>query len=197
MKYLKLKDIKRLYFDYAQIAKALGVGLSSARVSANRYVTQGFLIRIRRNLYILRERWDSLTIEELFEIANLIQVPSYISLMTALGYYEVTTQIQRDYIESLAVKRTKGLNVEGRSFNFTRIDKRLYFGFSREKGFFIASPEKAFLDAFYLMSFNKYKFDLSSIDFNKLDMTKTKKMARCFPKRTQEALKNYGYFKKT
>ena len=85
MKYLKLKDIRKLYFGYEDIAAALGVAIGSARVSASRYVTQGFLIRIKRNIYILKERWDALTTEEIFSLSNLIQVPSYISLMTALS----------------------------------------------------------------------------------------------------------------
>lgn len=197
MQYLKLKKIKKLYFGYPEIARALGIKERSARVSANRYVARGYLVRIKRNIYILRERWDGLSTEELFGFANLLQVPSYVSLMTALGYYEITTQIQRSYVESLAVKRTKVVEVGGRTFRFTRIDKSLYFGFSREKGFFIASPEKAFLDAAYLTVSKKYTFDPSSIDYSKLDMAKIKIIAKLYPKKTQEALRKYGYITKT
>ena len=189
MRYSKLKNIRKLYFGYEDIARALGISPESAMVSASRYAAQGLLVRIKRNLYLLRERWESLSPEEAFSLANLMQVPSYISLMTALSYYEITTQIQRDFIESLAVKRTREIELDGRAFNFTRIDKSLYFGFSREKGFFIATPEKAFLDALYFTSLKKYKFDLTSIDFAKLNMNKVKIMARLFPKKTQEALK--------
>lgn len=197
MRYAKLKSIRKLYFGCAEIAKALGITTGSARVSANRYAAQGFLVRIKRGFYVLKEQWDALSVEEIFGLANLMQVPSYISLMTALSYYEVTTEIQRDFVESLALKRTKEVKAGGRAFNFSRIDKRLYFGFSREKGFFIASPEKAFLDAFYLMTARKYRFDLTSIDFRKLNMAKLKTMAKLFPKKTQEALREHGYFTKT
>lgn len=189
MRYLKLKNIRKLYFGYEEIARVLGISSGSARVSATRYVTQGFLIRIKRNLYILKERWDALTTEEKFSLANLMQVPSYISLMTALSYYEVTTEVQMDFIESLALKRTKEIGVDGRIFNFTRIDKGLYFGFSRKNGYFIATPEKAFLDAIYLMSLKRYKFDITSIDFSKLKTDKIKDAVKRFPKKTQEVLK--------
>jgi len=197
MKYLDLKKIDKLYFGYGEIARAIGITPGSAKVSANRYVRQGYLVRVKRNLYILKDRWDRLSAEEVFTIANLIQVPSYISLMTAMSYHEVTTQIQRDFIESIAVKRTGAAEVSGRTFNFTRIDKRLYFGFGRENGFFIAAPEKAFLDAVYLKSLKKYNFDLSSIDFGKLDMAVIRRMAGKFPVKTQKALEEYGYFRKT
>lgn len=196
MNYAKLMRIEKLYFGYEEISNILGITLTSARVSANRYVKQGLLVRIKRNLYVLRERWNALTIEEKFSLANLMQVPSYISLMTAMSYYEVTTQIQRDFIESIALKRTKEVEIEKTLFSFTKIDKKLYFGFSREKGFFIASPEKAFLDAIYLKSINRYSFDLASIDFSRFDRTKMKMLAKAFPKKTQRIMEKYGYLKK-
>lgn len=197
MTYPKLKKIRKLYFGYEDIARALGVTANSAMVSASRYVAGGFLVRLKRNLYLLRERWEALTVEETFSLANLIEVPSYISLMTALSYYEITTQIQRDFIESLAIKRTKKIEISGKTFSFTRMDKALYFGFVRDNGFFIATPEKAFLDALYLTSFKKYRFDMTSVDFTKLDMKKIKIMIKLFPKKTQGALKKYGHLTKT
>lgn len=195
MNYLKLRLIDKLYFGYEEIARALGISLKSAAVSANRYVRQGFLIRAKRNIYVLRERWEAAAKEEAFTIANILEVPSYISLMTAMDYYDVTTQIQRNFVESIAIKRTKETVIDNTVFDFRRIDKRLYFGFLREKGFFIASPEKAFLDAVYLKSIKRYDFDLTSIDFGKLDKTKLKLIGKSFPAKTREAMKRYGYLK--
>ena len=186
MNYTRLKAIKKVYFGYAQISKVLGITPESARVTANRYVGQGMLLRVKRNLYVLRDRWDALTLEEVFAMANMVQVPSYISLMTALGYYEITTQVQRDFIESVAVKRTKKISVLDTAMNFTKIGQGLYFGFVKEKNFFIATPEKAFLDAIYLMSLARYNFDLSSVDRDKLDMAKIKAVAGKFPQKTRQ-----------
>ncbi len=196
MNYARLRDIKKLYFGYEEIAKALGITPESAMVSANRYAAQGILLRVKRNIYILRGRWDALTQEEKFAVANLAQVPSYISLMSALGYYEITTQMQRDFIESVAVKRTKEIRILDTTLNFTKISKGLYFGFVKEKGFFIATPEKAFMDAAYLMSLKRYGFDLSSIDRGKLDMSKIRVIAEKFPQKTREVLRKYGYIAK-
>ena len=186
-----LKKIKKLYFGYEEIARSLAIAHDSARVSANRYVKQGYLVRVKRNIYVLKEKWVTLTKEEQFVLANMAQVPSYISLMTALDYYELTTQLQRDFIESIAVKRTKEVKVENTVFNYTKIAKNLFLGFVRKKGFFIAEPEKAFLDILYLVSLKRYSFDLSSIELDKLNFVKLKLMARKFPKKVQEALKTY------
>ncbi|MCM8790075.1 MAG: hypothetical protein NC938_00015 [Candidatus Omnitrophica bacterium] len=197
MKYAKLTAIDKLYFGYEEIGRALGISDKSARVSANRYVRQGFLIRIKRNLYVLKERWSAFGREEKFILANIAQVPSYISLMTALDYYEVTTQVQRNLIESVALKRTKSIEAGDDIFNYSKIDARLYFGFSRKNGFFIAAPEKAFLDAVYLLSLKRYRFDLASIDPDRLDKAVLCSMARKYPRKTKKALESYGYFKNT
>ncbi len=194
MKIQELNTISKFYFGHEEIAKVLGISIPSSKVSANRYVSQGLLVRIKRNIYVLKERWAFLEREKKFVLANLAQVPSYISLMTALDYYEITTQIQRDFIESVAVKRTKEIAVENTVFNFTKIKSNLYIGFKKEKDFFIATPEKAFLDALYLMSLGRYSFDSASINFSKLNRAEIKKLAKKFPLRTQKLLKKNGYF---
>ncbi|MDL1960020.1 MAG: hypothetical protein LWX01_00400 [Deltaproteobacteria bacterium] len=195
MRFLQLQNIEKLYFGYEDIARALGITLQSAKVTANRYTKQGLLIRLKRNIYVLKERWISIDREQEFLLANIIQVPSYISLMTALDYYEITTQVQRDFVESVAVKRTKGVEIEQTFFNYTKINTDLYSGFSRIRGFFIAVPEKAFLDAVYLMSFGRYRFDIPSIDFSKLNLEKIEYVARLFPLKTQSFLNKNEYFR--
>ena len=193
----ELKKIKRLYFGYEDIAKALGISRPSAKVTANRYVRHDLLVRVKKNMYVLKEKWDTAGTEEKFIIANLAQVPSYISLMTALDYHEITTQVQRDLFESVAVKRTKEISVDRTVFQYTRINADLYFGFVKQKGFFMATPEKAFLDAIYLMSLGRYDLDLASMDIDKLDRVQLKGMVRKFPLKTQKVLENHGYLGKT
>ena len=195
MKLQELNKIPKLYFGIADIAKALGISAASARVSASRYVKLGALVRIKRNIYVLREVWYEAGREEKFVFANLGQTPSYISLMTALAYYEITTQIQRDFLESIAVKRTKEIKVGDSLFRYTKITSALYFGFKKEKKFFIASPEKALLDAFYLISYGRYALDMSALDAEKLDRDEIRRQSEKFPIKTKEMLKTYGYLK--
>jgi hypothetical protein len=69
----------------------------------------------------------------------------------------------------------------------------LYFGFRKEKGVFIASPEKALLDAFYLMSYGRYALDISALDAEKLDRQMIKQLSSEFPLKTRKMLKKHGY----
>jgi predicted transcriptional regulator of viral defense system len=195
MKFLELRTIPKLYFGYEEIARVLGINLASARVSASRYVRQGLLVRIKRNMYVLREVWNALGRAEKFVLVNMGQTPSYISLMTALDYYEITTQVQRDFFESVAVKRTKEIQIDGSVFRYSKIASNLYFGFKKEKGFFIATPEKALVDAFYLMSYGRYALDISALDSEKLDRDKIIRLSMEFPSKTKNMLKKYGYLK--
>jgi predicted transcriptional regulator of viral defense system len=195
MKFLELRAIRKLYFGYEEIARILGISPASARVSASRYVRQGLLVRIKRNMYVLREVWNTLGRAEKFVLVNMGQTPSYISLMTALDYYEITTQVQRDFFESVAVKRTKEIQIDGSIFRYSKIAGNLYFGFKKEKEFFIATPEKALVDAFYLMSYGRYALDISALDSEKLNGDEILRLSMVFPSKTKNMLKKYGYLK--
>jgi predicted transcriptional regulator of viral defense system len=193
MKAFELYKIRKPYFGYEDIARVRDICLASAKVTASRYVSQGLLLRLKKNLYVLRETWNAASKEDKFRLANLGQSPSYISLMSALEYYEITTQVQRDFFESVAVKRTKKIQVNGSVFRYSKINETLYFGFKKEKGFFIATPEKALLDSFYLMSYGRYTLDLSALDAEKFDRRIIRRLSSKFPLKTGKMLNRYGY----
>lgn len=193
MNFNALRKIQKLYFGYEELARVLGISMGSARVAASRYVKMGVLLRIKRNLYVLSEVWERTARDEKFMLANLGETPSYISLMTALAYYDATTQVQREFFESVALKRTKTIPIGGGVFRYSKISAELYFGFEKVDDFFIASPEKALVDAVYLMSYGRYSIDLSSVDTRKLEASAIQKIARRFPTRTVTRLESYGY----
>ncbi|MDQ7066216.1 MAG: hypothetical protein Q9P90_18450 [candidate division KSB1 bacterium] len=190
MKVLRLRQIDKPYFSYEDIARVFNISRDSARVAASRYARSGILLRLKPDIYILKEKWPYLSTEQKLLLANLLQVPSYVSLTTALAYYEITTQIQQNFIESIAIKRTKEIAIEDTLFKYNKINPALYFGFVRLRGFFIAEPEKALLDALYFMSFGRYTLDISAIDLDKFDSQKLKNLAKKFPAGTQKLLIN-------
>ena len=176
---------ERVFFTSEDVSAVTGIKQQSAWVLCSRYVKTGRFIRLKNNFYVLDESWRAMTKEKLFELANFLQVPSYISFLTALSYYEVTTQVTRDFFESASLKRTAGFERLGREFEFYKIKKEYYFGFERKEGFFIASKEKAFADAVYLCSFGKYALDTNAIDKTKIDLKELKAIMKRFPERTR------------
>lgn len=192
MKLQELDKITKLYFGYEEIARVFKIRKESAKVTASRYVRQGLLIRVKRNMYVRKDVWKSASQEEKFVIANLGQTPSYISLMTALDFYGLTTQMQRNFFESVALKRTREITVDGISFRYSRINNTLYFGFQKEKDYFIACPEKALLDSLYLMSYGRYGLDMEALDLLKFDRLRLLQLSRKYPSRTRNLLKKNG-----
>ena len=74
-------------------------------------------------------------------------------------------------------------------FNFSKINKNLYFDFIKKNDFFIATKEKAFVDAIYLYSFGKYKIDFFSLDLTKLDSKKLIEIMKLYPEKTRSIIK--------
>jgi predicted transcriptional regulator of viral defense system len=170
MKQNLLNKSKKLFLTVNDIANELSLNKESAKVTANRYTKSGSLIRIKRNFYITESRFKELKESEIFQIANFIEVPSYISFLTALSYYGITTQQSQSVIESVSLKRTKTLTIKNIEFRFFKVKKSFYSGFIRTENFFIAGPEKAFADALYLTSIGKYSLDFEAINFKKLNV---------------------------
>ncbi len=180
---------KKLYFTLDDVAQHFNLQPASARVLCSRYARQGVLVRVKKNIYTTIWCWESLTRLDLFKIANVLQVPSYISLMTALSYYEVTTQAQNNFQESVCLKRSISYSVREAVFNYVKLQPQYYGEFVKKDGLFIATKEKAFLDAAYLFSFGKYRFDLDSLDMRKLDLKNLKRLLKNYPQKTQDTVK--------
>ncbi|RPI17828.1 MAG: hypothetical protein EHM58_07790 [Ignavibacteriae bacterium] len=186
-KILKLSNLP--FFTVENVSDALGITYKSASVFCSRYSKQGFLVKLKNNFYTTSQKLENINNKELFTIANILQVPSYISLMTALSYYEITTQVQQNYFECVSLKRTVEYEPDGLFFKYYRFQKKYYFDFDRVNGIFMASKEKAFIDAAYLYSFGKYKFDIDSLDLYKLDKFKLKKLTKIYPEKTKKIVR--------
>lgn len=177
----KLRVISKPYLSVDDVARVLAIARPSARVFCARQVKRGELLRLKRNLYMLRERWEHLSEPERFALANLLQVPSYVSLMTALSSYGLTTQVQQGFVESVAIYRSKEVQVGQAVFRYTRLARDLYFGFSRREGYFIATPEKALADCLYLAALRRYHLDWTSLDLDRVNRKALAAILKRFP----------------
>lgn len=192
MSYLALRKIRSLYFTYNEVAEALSIRPASARVLCSRYVAGNRLIRLKRNVYMLKERWAYLDQNQIMRVANIIQVPSYISLTTALSYYGYTTQRQQNFVESVCLNRTYNRIVEGIEFNYTKVSRPYYSGFDKLNGVFLASPEKALADALYLTSLGRYSLDFAALERAKLNRKRLKTLLAGYPEKTRKLWSTHG-----
>lgn len=179
----------RLFFSVADITQILQIKPTSANMLASRYAKRGLLLRIKKDMYVFPERWHNFNEVQKYQIANLIQVPSYISFMSALSYYEITTQTQQNFYESAALTRSQQTIINSQIFIYYKLKKQFFFDFVKRDNFFIATKEKAFIDAIYLYSFGKYRLDLASLNINKLDKSRIKKLIKIYPDKTKTIIR--------
>lgn len=192
----KLQNIDILYFGSSEIARALSISYKSAQVTASRYVKEKRLVRLKRDFYLLPQKLKTISEDEWFSIANVLQTPSYISLTSALSYYNLSTQQTRGSVESIGVQRTISFKAGNKEFNFNKVKKIFYSGFTRRENFFIASPAKALADAIYLTAIGKYNADFDAIDLEKFNKAEINEILKTTNKATQnlwqKLMKNYG-----
>ena len=186
----KFKQInKKTFFMPEDVSSVLNIETNSARVLCSRYSKNGIFIKLKNNYYAFAAIWELNKEEDFFQVANVLQVPSYVSFMTALAHYGITSQVQRNFFESVSVKRTVQYNVKDSEFLYCKLNKKYYFDFVKKGSFFIATPEKAFLDCVYLFSFGKYRADFDSISVEKLNKKKILGLLTKYPERIKKSVK--------
>lgn len=127
-----------------------------------RYLKADKIYSIRRGIYVKNKDYSR------FELATKIYTPAYISFETVLAKAGVTFQFYNQIFAASYL--TRNLSIDNQDYCFKKIKNSVLTnktGIEIKDGYFIASPERAFLDVVYL---NKdYYFDnLSGLDWNKI-----------------------------
>jgi len=129
---------------------------------------KGYIKKIIRGYYIFAD----LKLDEnvLFEIANRIYSPSYISLEMALSYYHMIPESVYG-LTSATSRKTMVFATDVGDFIYHTVRPNLLFGYKlvnySGKKFKIAEPEKALLDYFYLNTSIQSKDDFAGIRIGK------------------------------
>ena len=173
------------------IAQALHLPPASTRVWCSRKTKRGELLRLKRDLYVLPAVFDQFGEEKMLKLANLLQTPSYISCLSSLSFHQLTTQLPVSRIESMNPVRSRTYQIKDWLFRYYYCQPSYYFGFTRQQGLFVASPEKALLDALYLLCFGRYALDASALNLGKIDWPLLEKYSKKYPARTQKFIKKW------
>lgn len=135
---------------------------STVSVRLNKYVRAGKLIRVHRGLYAKDKNYDKL------ELATKIYTPSYISFETVLAKAGVIFQFYGQIF--IASYVTREVTVGEQLYSYKRVRDSILtnrIGVEAKGNYYIASPERAFLDTVY--SNKDYHFDnLTSLNWEKV-----------------------------
>ena len=113
--------------------------------SVKGYIRRGKIFNLYKGIYSLRKDFDN------FELAQKLFTPSYISYYSALALHGIIFQKYSDI--HLCALDSKVIEINKRKFIYHKIKKSILYnqrGFSNEKNYLIASPERAICDSLYL-----------------------------------------------
>ena len=144
-----------------------------------RAIAKGDIIRIRRGLYVLSKRHQRNGID-LFELAQTIYGPSYISLESALSYHGwIPEGVQTT--TSVSQNRSREFRTPLGVFSYSRMPKFNYIGAERISSgrslFLMADPAKALVDIVFVLKkdWKGAAALLSSLRIESEDLKKTNK----------------------
>ena len=137
--------LKANRFNVFTINDASGILRKSPKYASERLSTMRDVLRIERGIYCLEGT-------SIYAVASAIISPSYVSLISAYAFHELTTQLPSE-IQVISSRQHSSLHFDGFRIRFIRLPRQRMFGFSRLDGGMIADPEKAIVDSIYLNIF--------------------------------------------
>lgn len=166
MRYLQLREnLKNFTLFTLNDIKKIDPDFGRSRL--NEWQEKGYIKKIIKNHYI----FSDLEINDvvLFEIANRIYAPSYVSLEMALSYYNLIPESVY-IVTSVSTRRTYSFSTDIGTFSYRNIRANAFFGYNiiknKDKYYKIACPEKAVLDFLYYRSDFDNDIDIESIRIN-------------------------------
>lgn len=142
----RLKVLDTAAFSTTDAAAHLRIGRGVASKTLDRLKQAGHLLRLRRGVWGFPDKMNGLMLPQHLTAP----FPSYISLQTALYHHGMISQMAAvTYAMSLA--RTRVYDTPLGRVSIHHVVPEFFFGFEQnENGIWMALPEKALLDIFYL-----------------------------------------------
>ena len=147
----------------------------------SRWVASGKLLQLRRGVYALAGQYRSRPPHH-FEIANLLERPSYVSLESALSYHGAIPEAV--FVTSVTTARAGEFETPLGRFGYRHVASALFWGYVTMTiggaEVLVARPEKALLDLIYLRPGGDKPAFLEELrlDIGRLDQSVLEDMAR-------------------
>lgn len=149
-----LTQVRDLPLFRSSLLQAGDVNPVNLQKQLSRWTASGKIEQLRRGLYTLASPYRKIEPHP-FLIANQLVEPSYISLQSALAYYEMIPEAVFEVTSITSRRRTTTYETDFGAFSYQFIQKGLFTGYSLAEvaagqWVYVARPEKALLDLIYL-----------------------------------------------
>jgi len=165
-----LTDSGKTVFSVGDIQSLWQSSALTTKISLKRMLDKNLVVRLAKGYYALHENYN------IYELANTIITPSYISLDSALFYHQIAFQVS-SCVSSVALLNYQK-EIQEKTFIYYAMKEPLFFnlaGVEYKNNLAVALPERAILDGFYFGL-------LPNIDnFNKINASFLKELVVYYP----------------
>lgn len=149
----ELKEKRMTLFSLEEFRRNFRVSYRAAAKFLSKYTKENFFTRFKKGIYVVTDEQPPL-----FVIANRLYTPSYVSLESALSFYNMIPEVIYS-VTSVTTKATREFSAGGVAFDYSHIQKDYFTGYLPiEYGgttVLMAEPEKALTDYLYFVSLGR------------------------------------------
>lgn len=173
-----LIDSGKTVFSNVDLSTLWGTDVGFTKIIASRMAKEGVLSRLAHGIYTYRKEYN------IFELANRLVTPSYISCHSAL--FDAGVCFQASTLTSSIALVHVIKRIKNETFKYFYMKRPLFFnseGIVYKGSFSIATPERALLDSYYFGL-------LPSVDNpEKLNPKVLHRLSQFYPKTVQAKIK--------
>lgn len=174
-----LLESKKTVFRAKDLASLWQENPRNTIVAGRRMVAKNLILKLAKGYYALNREYS------IYELANLIVSPSYVSFNSALFFHAVCFQMSNitQSVSLLGYQKEIG----DRLYKYQTMKKDLFFnleGIDSKNNISVASSERALLDSFYFGA-------VANIDdWEKINKTYLNRLAKNYPLSVQKKIKD-------
>ena len=150
-------------------------------VALSRWKKSGRLLSLKKGVYLINTPYRKAPVNE-FYLSQLLEAPSYISLEKALEFHGLIPE-GVPVFTSVTTKHPRTYETMVGTFRYFHLHPRFFWGYdpveqNRQTGF-LARPEKALLDFFYLRHADASQAYLTELRLQNLKRLNLKTLRQC------------------
>ena len=163
------------FFELRELRSLAPESDSQLMNQLSQWVKQEKLVRLRKGKYLLSSTYRKFT-PSTYYISNYLYRPSYVSLATALQFYDLIPEAVAP-VQAITTRHGREWTNELGRFEYRKIKQERFWGYREEvlgkipaqNRFLVARPEKAILDLMYIQNGEWTKERIIEMRFQSLE----------------------------